>query len=189
MLSQVQRDRRTNLVNCSDGAKIYGAKPKVAASITLPDILPRREDVLARVEAQLLSFEAGEMLRKVDFDAHIKGCEDFVEAFDEFLQTTLREDDSFVKMEARLLEFVDERRPDFRGFFSLALSSIVSMLRLGSFFGSRISDEAKRRAFFEQFIDHYRERCIEMAEISKDLLSSVDESNKRMGEQSTQLLA
>jgi hypothetical protein len=151
----------------------------VAASITLPDILPRREDVLARVEAQLLSFEAGEMLRKVDFDGHIQGCEDFVEAFDEFLQTTLREDDSFVEMEARLLEFVDERRPDFRGFFSLALSSIVSMLRLGSFFGSRISDEAKRRAFLEQFIDHYRERCIEMAEISKDLLSSVDQDHKQ----------
>jgi len=189
MLSRVQQDRRTNLVNCSDGAKIYGAKPKVAASITLPDILPGREDVLARVEAQLPAFEAGEMLRKVDFDAHIQGCEDFVEAFDEFLQTTLREDDSFVKMEARLLEFVNERRPDFRGFFSLALSSIVSMLRLGSFFGSRISDEAKRRAFFEHFIGCYRERCIEMTEISKDLLSSVDKDNKRMGEQSTQLLA
>jgi hypothetical protein len=189
MLSQVQRIRRTNLVNCSDGAKIYGAKPKVAASITLPDILPRREDVLARVEAQLLAFEAGEMLRKLDFEAHIQGCEGFVEAFDEFLDTTAREGDSFVEMEARLLEFVEERRPDFRGFFSLALSSIVSMLRLGSFFGSRITDKEKRQAFFEYFIDRYRERCIEMTEISKDLLSSVGEDNKRMGEQSTQRLA
>jgi hypothetical protein len=189
MLSQVQRSRRTNLVNCSDGAKIYGAKPKVAASITLPDILPRCEDVLARVEAQMPVFEAGEMLRKVDFDDHIRGCEDFVEAFEEFLSTVLREDEGFVAMEARLRDFVDERRPDFRGFFSLALSSMVSMLRLGSFFGSRITDKEKRRAFFEHFIDRYRERCIEMAEISKDLLSSADEDNKRMGDQSTQLLA
>jgi hypothetical protein len=189
MLSQVQRSLRTNLVNCSDGAKIYGAKPKVAASVTLPDILPRREDVLARVEAQMPTFEAGEMLRKADLDAHIRGCEDFVEAFEEFLATTLAEDGGFVEMEARLHEFVNERRDEFRGFFSLALSSIVSMLRLGSFFASRITDEEKRRAFFEHFIDRYRERCIEMTEISKDLLSSVDESNKRTGEQSTQLLA
>jgi hypothetical protein len=189
MLSQVQRIRQTNLVNCSDGAKIYGAKPKVAASVTLPDILPRREDVLARVEAQLPAFEAGEMLRKADLDAHVRGCEGFVEAFEEFLATTLGEDGGFVEMEARLHDFVNERRDDFRGFFSLALSSIVSMLRLGSFFGSRISDEAKRRAFFEHFIDRYRERCIEMTAISRDLLSSVDESNKRMGEQSSQLRA
>jgi len=189
MLNLVQRHHRTNLVNCSDGAKIYGAKPKVAASITLPDILPRREDVLARVEAQLPSFEAGEMMRKVDFDAHIQGCEGFVQAFDEFLEATRRGDDSFVKMEARLLEFVDERRPDFRGFLSLALPSIISMLRLGSFFGSRISDEAKRRAFFEHFIDCYRERCFEMTEISKDLLSSANDDNKRMGEKPSKLSA
>lgn len=186
MLSQVQRSRRTHLVNCSDGAKIYGAKPKVAASVTLPDILPRREDVLARVEAQMPAFEAGEMLRKVDLDAHIRGCEEFVEAFGEFLATVLREDRSFVAMEARLHDLVNERRPDFRGLFSLALSSMVSMLRLGSFFASRINDEEKRRAFFEHFIDRYGERCIEMTEISKDLLSSVDEDNKRMGESSSQ---
>jgi hypothetical protein len=179
MLSQVQRIRQTNLVNCSDGAKIYGAKPKVAASVTLPDVLPRREVVLARVEAQMPAFEAGEILRNVDLDAHVRGCEGFVEAFEEFLATTLGEDGGFIEMEARLHDFINERRDDFRGFFSLALSSIVSMLRLGSFFGSRISDEAKRRAFFEHFIGCYRERCIEMTEISKDLLSSVDQDHKQ----------
>lgn len=189
MLSQVQRMRRTNLVNCSDGAKIYGAKPRVAASITLSDILPRREEALARVEAQLAGFEAGEMLRKVDLDAHIRGCDDFVAAFEEFLATVLREDNGFVAMEARLHEFVDERRPDFRGFFSLALSSMVSMLRLGSFFGARITDEVKRRAYFEHFIGRYRERCIEMAEISKELLSSVSDDKKRLGERAFQLRA
>jgi hypothetical protein len=189
MLSRVQRLRPTNLVNCSDGAKIYGAKPKVAASVSLPDILPRREDVLARVEAQLLSFEAGEMLRKVDLDTHVRGCEDFVEAFEEFLVTVLREDVGFVAMEARLHDFVKERRDDFRGFFSLALPSMVSMLRLGSFFGSRIPDEAKRRAFFEHFIDRYRERCVKMAEISRDLLSSVGEGTKQTGKNRSQRLA
>ncbi|MGF1641970.1 MAG: motility associated factor glycosyltransferase family protein [Rhodospirillales bacterium] len=174
MLSQMQRICRTNLVNCSDGAKIYGAKPRVAASVTLPDILPRRQDVRARLEAQLPGYGAGEMLAKVDLDRHIRGCEEFVPTFERFLATIGGDVDSFFDMEVRLCALVGERRTEFDGFFSLALSSMVSMLRIGSFFANRITDADKRRAFFEYFLDRYRERCVEMAQISRELLTSID---------------
>ena len=69
-------------------------------------------------------------------------------------------DASFVALEARLHAFTTDRRSEFAGFFSLALSSLVSMLRLAAFFASRIADEGERHAFFLRFLDEYLERAV-----------------------------
>jgi hypothetical protein len=158
MLSRVQRLYRTNLHNCSDGARIDGAKPKAAASVRIASGAPPRAMVLRKLEAELKVFSPGEMLAAADLDAHAAGCEAFPAAFAAMLEEARGNDRSFVALEARLHTFSTDRRDEFAGFFSLALSSLVSMLRLAAFFASRIADEAERGAFFHRFLDEYQER-------------------------------
>jgi hypothetical protein len=158
MLSRVQRLYRTNLHNCSDGARIDGAKPKAAASVRIAPGAPPRAMVLRKLEAALKVFSPGEMLAVADLDAHAAGCEAFPQAFAAMLEEARGNDASFVALEARLHAFTTDRRSEFAGFFSLALSSLVSMLRLAAFFASRIADEGERHAFFLRFLDEYLER-------------------------------
>ncbi|MDZ3837745.1 MAG: 6-hydroxymethylpterin diphosphokinase MptE-like protein [Rhodospirillales bacterium] len=158
MLSRVQRLYRTNLHNCSDGARIDGAKPKAAASVRIASGAPPRAMVLRKLEAELKVFSPGEMLAAADLDAHAAGCKAFPSAFAAMLEEARGNDRSFVALEARLHAFSTEWRDEFAGFFSLALSSLVSMLRLAAFFASRIADEGERHAFFQRFLEEYLER-------------------------------
>ena len=173
MLSRVQKLYRTSLFNCSDGARIDGARPRAAGSVEIaPPTLPV-STVLRRVEAQLRSFSAGEMLTAMDLERHADGCAVFVAAFSEMLARAGEEDASFTELETRLHAFVGERRPDCAGFFSLGLSSLVSMLRLASFFGSRIPDPSERRAYLVHFLELYRERAEHLAAEAEALLRSL----------------
>jgi hypothetical protein len=170
MLSRVQRLYRTNLHNCSDGARIDGAKPKAAASVRIEAGGPPRATVLRKLEAELKFFSPGEMLAAADLDAHAAGCEAFPDAFAAMLGEARAEDGGFVALEARLHAFTTDRRSEFAGFFSLGLSSLVSMLRVAAFFASRISDEAERSAFFQRFLDEYLERASLLAAEAAALL-------------------
>ena len=49
---------------------------------------------------------------------------------------------------------------------------MVSMLRLGAFFGTRIADPQRRVAFLAAFAEAYRQRCVAMAEQSQRLLAA-----------------
>lgn len=170
MLARVQRIYRTSLFNCSDGARIDGARPKAAASVHIaPPPLPRAT-VVKKLEAQLRSFTAGELLCDIELDEHVAGCSAFIPAFAEMLDHAAEEDGGFFDLEARLRAFVAERRPDFAGFFSMGLSSLVSMLRLGAFFAGRIPDDDERRAFFLHFLGLYRERAEYLAAEAEALL-------------------
>lgn len=172
MLSRVQRLYRTSLYNCSDGARIDGARPKAAASVRIAPGAPPRAMVLRKLEAELKVFSPAEMLAIADLDAHAAGCDAFPEAFAAMLEEARNNDGSFVALEARLHAFTTERRSEFAGFFSLALSSLVSMLRVAAFFASRIPNEGERSAFFQRFLDEYLERGAHLASEAAALLRS-----------------
>ncbi len=173
-IARLQQYYRTRLFNCSDGARIDGAQPKVAASVNVPAGTVPRAVVLSRIEAQLRSFSAGEMIEKIDLGGHITGCEAFAAAFEAMIAEARRGDASFVALEARLQAFVADRRPDFAGFFCLALSSLVSMLRVAAFFGCRIPEAEERHAYFLHFLDALTERASFLADSAGELLRSVD---------------
>ncbi|MBK8908788.1 MAG: motility associated factor glycosyltransferase family protein [Rhodospirillales bacterium] len=182
MLARVQARLQPKLFNCSDGARINGAKPRVGASIAIQDRLPGRDRVLARIEQQMRFFEKGEILAGIDFDQHIAGCDAFVTAFDAFLDAAAADDIGFFELEARLHAFIAEQSDAFRGFYTMARGSIVSMLRIGAFYGNRIADEDDRRAYIRHFIPCYRARCAEMAEIARAFLTAIRDDRETVAD-------
>ncbi len=163
------------LFNTSDGARIEGARPKLAATIEVPvPSLPAR-CALDRALDALERFEAGEMLADLDLDEVIAGCDRFIEALDAALADAEAAGDGFFELEGRLNELVDppEARERYAGFYFMTRGTVRSMLRLGAFFGTRIDDPAVRTAFIAHFIPCWRQRCAEMAERAKALLTGV----------------
>ena len=173
MLGELQAERQVNLFNCSDGALIRGATPKVAAAIDLSDVPPDHARVLERVESQMRFFEPGQILDDIDLGAHISGCESLQENIQAFINEVRREAEGFWDVEHRLREFWSSQRSTHRAYFALAYGSMCSMVRLAAFFGNRIGDKRRRKAFLRHFARAYEERCTEMAETSKELLTAM----------------
>ena len=177
MLGRAQRHFRTNLVNCSDGASIDGATAKVAAAVALPAAASPRNAVLAPVESSLRAVALGELLTPLDLQPHIRGCEEYLRVLDEVLQAWLQTDDGFFDLEERLVSAVRDELDAFRGFHSMSRGSVIAMLRLGAFFGSRITDPAESAAYREHFAVCYRTHCATIAAQARDLLTSLDDDD------------
>ena len=174
MLANAQRYYRTVLVNCSDGASIEGAQPKVAAAVVLPAPVMPRATVLARIEDRLRHVEAGQLLDAAELQPHIDGCDIFIDALNEMLDAWLETGNGFFELEERLDAVTQEKMAEVRGFHTMARGSVVAMLRLGAFFASRITGESERLAYRAHFAFCYRRHCASMAEAAKALLSSLD---------------
>jgi hypothetical protein len=133
--------------------------------------------VLARVESGLRAVARGDLLTTLDLQPHIRGCEEYLRVLDEVLQAWLRTDDGFFDLEERLVAAVRDQLDTFRGFHSMSRGSVIAMLRLGAFFGSRITDPSESMAYREIFALCYRTHCAAMVAEGKELLSSLDDAS------------
>lgn len=177
MLGEVQAKRRVNLYNCSDGAAIAGATPRIGAAVDLSEFPPDHARILDRLERQIRHFEPGEIMSQFDIPKHIQGCERIKRDFPAFIDAVKEEDEGFWDIEKRLQKFRFERLEDCKGFFSLTYASMCSMVRLGAFFGNRFEDEDQRKTFMCRFADAYRGRVEEMADTAIEVLTAVVEDN------------
>lgn len=175
MLAAVQRYHRANLVNCSDGARIEGARPQAAATLTLPQVAISRAQALAQVEGQMRCFDAGALLQRLDLQRHIDSCALFIAELTAACRSLVAQGAGFWELEPAVHGLVFGRAQEFRGITAMVQGSAISMIRLGHFFGCRLPDDAARRAFFAHFVDRYLERCNEMAERTQQLLAGVSE--------------
>jgi hypothetical protein len=180
MITEGQRLNRANLYNCSDGALIRGAQPKVSAALDFSGIAVSRAVVKDRLRSQMRFFEPGKILEEIDLDEQIEACDAFIEAFSAFTEQALGEDKGFFDFERRLLSFHDTHRGDYLPVFAMAGGTMNSMLRLGAFFGTRITDKRKRNAFFKFFLKQYEERCVDLAGLCRQTLEGVKEGRPKL---------
>ncbi len=175
-MTWLQLRQPVNLVNCSDGARIDGARPKVAAALTLPDGLPDRRFVLGQITSRLRRLTPGEALADLDQAHEIEGCDHFMAALDETIEAARSAGDGFFELERRLNGLVDppDQRSRWSAYYFICRGSVRSMLRLGAFFGTRIQDPDERARYFDHFLTCWRQRCGEMATQTKSLLAEID---------------
>lgn len=162
-LDQVQRQMGLEMINCSDGARIDGARPKAAAALALPTQVEPVERLLRRVEAQMRACAAGELLAEAGLDGHLAACDRYLDGLDRLLAGSRGGDGSFFAFDRAFSEQLVGGGDDHLGFLAIGQASARAMIRLGHFFGSRISDDAARARYFEHFLDAFRERNAAMA--------------------------
>lgn len=166
------------LVNCSDGARIDGARPRVASSVHLPAPAVPKSQVVLRLEETLRRTAAGELLQQVDLQAHVDSADVHLRVVEDVIEEWLRTTDSYFELERRLVDEMCSRLDAYSGYHAMLRGSLMSMLRLGSFFGSRIADEQLRMAFRVQFADAFRRQCWSMREETCAFLLALDDEGE-----------
>ncbi|HEC90409.1 MAG TPA: DUF115 domain-containing protein [Alphaproteobacteria bacterium] len=181
-VSAMQRLCRVNLINCSDGAKIDGARPQAAAAVKIDFPPGKQGEVLGRVADQLKFFDAGTFMEKTPFGAYARAADDFQARFGALMDAGMEDDNGFWDLEQRVLCFMNDNLAEFLGVLAIIGGTYTSMIRLGAFGGNRIKDEGERLAFFRFFIGEYRAVIIWMAGEIKTMLGEMTAGQEILSE-------
>lgn len=168
------------LYNCSDGARIDGAQARHAASVRLsstPDDVARAK---TRLENQLPHFEAAAFLDTLDLKALAEGCEAFPDALNAAMDRLLEDNAGFWEMEQEVRQLLEQDDSPFEAVRRIAEGTMTSLIRLGAFGGTRISDTEGRRAFFRYYVEKYRETCLWMADEAEALMREIAEGRPQL---------
>ncbi|MCP5372638.1 MAG: motility associated factor glycosyltransferase family protein [Hyphomicrobiales bacterium] len=172
-MAALQSITRANLVNCSNGARIDGARPMAPAAVNITAPPGGAAAALALVEQQLAAFAPDEFLAPLDLPGHVAGCDTFAAAFDAEVDRALEEDTGFWEFERRMSRFRSERAGDCLAVLTILGGTFMSMIRLGAFGGTRITDPAARRRFLRHFMERYRAYCQWMAAETRAMLAEM----------------
>lgn len=179
MLGEVQRVRGINLFNCSDGARIPGARPQKAAGIDLGAGPADRQRVLRQVTGEMRYFDAGQILEGIDLQTQIDGLDTLRDEVRDRLARLRGDGAGFWEIAAAMKELDDQPAPEYRGTIRLVRATMRSMVRMGAFFGNRLNDEAARAGFVAAFLDEYEERCMTMIDEARELLCEIEADRSR----------
>ncbi len=172
-VSAMQRLCRVDLVNCSDGAEIEGARPKAATAVKIDFPPGKQGEVLGRVADQLKSFAAGTFMGKNSLGAYARAVDDFQVRFGALMDAGMEEDKGFWDLEQRVLAFRHDNLAEFVGVLAIIGGTYTSMIRLGAFGGNRIKDEDERLDFLRFFIGEYSRAIFWMAGEIKIMLGEM----------------
>ncbi len=161
--TELQRNFGFAFFNCGDGAKIDGARPKAASSISFAaGPAPSGEAVLKRIGGGLKSYAKGEMLEAVDLKRHMDACRGLADSLKELTGSLRGSAAGFWELSRRMEDFKETQGKKAAGVWSLAGGSLEWFLRLGIYKGTRIPDDGQRNAFFAFYLDRLDEAAEKM---------------------------
>ncbi len=168
------------VVNCSDGAKIDGAAPKAASALTFHGPEGYQAQLINRIAQTLPSFPAGEYLSGLDLDDLVAKCDLFEDEFLKAMDEAFGEDESFWDFHHRIITLRDRLEAPCRGILSIIRSSLVSMIRVGAFAGTRIANQDDRLAFLRFFMGAYKEKVELMVDDTRNVLGQMAEGRDKI---------
>lgn len=168
-LAELLRVRSLSCTNCSDGARIDGAKPRAAASLVLDYPAGRQAEAIRRIEESLVLHPAGTFLEQVPLDRHRAACDAFAEAW----PRVVGDPDDLWQLDLRMNLFRDQYRGLLDGLWKTFGGSLALMLRLAAWREVRIEDEDRRREFRAFFRDRFVAAGQEAALAVRELLEMI----------------
>jgi len=163
MLSSAIRNNRLNVLNCSDGALIPGAKPRVPDSLTVATPVVDAVALRAEIRHMLPRYLPGQILEEANFGAiHAKVVEMFA-ALDALLVELGEGKPDFGLVYDRVMSFVAQAKDRFAHTEALVSGSLSALPRIAMFYGYRVVDAAQRKRSFDLFIAEFRAIAADMA--------------------------
>ncbi len=156
ILASVVQRYRIRVSNCSDGARIDGALPKVPAALNLTSPVLDRAKVKDAIRAVHRCYEPAEFLHDSPFAEWRQAAEQFFDDSLEMIDQAIEHDRNFVEFWRRLSEFFAKAEGAYRKVGSIVSGSAVSMPKIGMFYAHRIRDPEQRQEIFNAFLRHYR---------------------------------
>lgn len=168
--SSISAYRLQRVFNCSDGALIEGATPKVAEALEFSTPIDR-EAMLARIRDESPFFQAGEYLQDLDLNTLRAEVNTYVDALLAILDQALAEDVPFSDVADRIWRLVKHVHVS-RKVASMIYFSTLAEIKQASLFINRVSTEEGRSLVTRDFLRDFRELHLEMRD---KLLTILDE--------------
>jgi hypothetical protein len=164
---------RLAVVNCSDGALIPGATPRVAEAFEVGGPAIDRPRLLAELKQTMRQCRPGEMLREPD----LAGLREKNRAMHEDLRAVFDGFDGeradFAGAYDALMSFTRGAGAQY-GFANALIEGTLSALpRIAMFYGSRLRNEAVRRLVFAAYMDELRRIAMDMEQRGDALLGEL----------------
>jgi hypothetical protein len=170
MLMDLIATYRLNVVNCSDGALISGATPRVAEALAVGGAAIDHVRIVAELKRSLRHHAAGSMLRGVDLEglrlcARALYC-DLGAVLDRFPEDS----DDFAGVFDAMAKFQRQAGETYRQIEAMPDGSLSALPRIATFYGSRVADAALRRRLFAVFRSEFQQALSAMARRTDELL-------------------
>jgi hypothetical protein len=171
MLIELIATYRLKVTNCSDGALIAGATPRVPEALAIDGMVIDHERIVAEIKTSMARYEGGELLRNHDLGA-LRGKS---RAMYDALRRVVDRFDADAADFAGVFEALSEFRRnagDTYGFVqAIPDGSLSALPRIGMFYGCRVGDAALRRRLFETFMAELRKAFDRMETRTDELLA------------------
>lgn len=169
LFEEAQQVHQVELYNCSDGARITGAKPKAPRSLKFNAPVDAQR-VLANIGKQMACFEKGEFVKTIAFDATLQALDEYCAWINTAMAEARTGNGSFYDLHKKMTKVPEENRKAWKKPESFIASTVVAMLWLAAYFGDRIKDADTRRAYFDFAMDRIDERLTLLFAGAKDFL-------------------
>jgi len=150
--------------NCSDGALIKWATPKLSETLDFPGSPLNREKIYERVRTDAVPMPKGSHLAQFDFDIFIREIDAFEATIEALCDEALEEDKQFSWMQRQLTEIHRTYTTSpWSHVYAVFQGATIGLAKCGCIFLNRIDDEQACREVFKDFISEYRQVHREMA--------------------------
>ena len=176
MLSAAIKHYRLNAQNCSDGALIQGARPRVPSSLEITTPIADHAAFKAEIARGLQRYRAGEMLEEAQFAPIIEKTHQLFDDLDALLAELQAGESDFGAVYDRMVKFIEEAGGRYAQTEAMVCGSLQGLPRIAMFYGYRIDDVATRQRFFALFMAEFRAIVAYMA---KEIYALFDELGER----------
>jgi len=145
---------RLNVVNCSDGALISGATPRVPEAVEIAGPAIDRGKVIAEVKRSMTHFVPREYLRDKEFSGLRDSSSALFAELRHILARFGTDDADFTGVHDALRKFLDGAGATYAHVNAIVDGSLNALPRIAMFYGCRTEGDRRRR-LFAAFLDEF----------------------------------
>lgn len=162
-----------NVINCSDGAFIPGAVPRVPEALTIANPHVDRDVLRAALEQGMIRFAPGGIFEDIDLGEFAGRVDVMFDDLDRLIDELAEGEPEMARVYEQLMAFVDGAGDAYSSIESIIGGTLSALPRVAMFFAIRVGDPTLRRAIFGLFIAEFRDISREMRQAVKRLFDQV----------------
>ncbi len=164
---------RATAANCTDGARIEGARPQVPKGLRLDGPPIDKAAVKARIRDASPVFEPPDTLSRYDLDGFVAEWDRFMADFTELMDGLKASSKEFRDYYEPLREFFTVRLYDYQEVHHMVHGSAMGIPNVGRFIAGRYEKPEDRRKALEVFMEVYAEEILGVSEQGKRIYENI----------------
>ncbi len=173
MLIEVINRRCLNAVNCSDGAFIPGAVPRVPEALEVTYPVVDRAALFDDLKRSLNRIEPADLFAESDLADVAEQADRLLSDLDEKLDRLAHEGTDFARVYGEVVDFLETAGEHYRHTDSIVTGTLHALPRIAMFFGFRVGDKAIKNKLFSLFIKEFKLIIKEMREETAALFATL----------------